>query len=127
MSKQVSNVIFTVSSQHLSVTTISIACEGLDSKLANILLFIASRCVMIRKAIRLEDPCFSLVKLFSEAEIAKIELAVNSIKYGFLIRRSGVRVTPGAQLRSGARFRRMQRWLVRVFVLLAICSAAPAH
>jgi Family of unknown function (DUF5329) len=43
-----------------------------------------------------------------------------------LLRRSGVRVTPGARLRSGARFKRMQCWLVRVFVLLAICSAVPA-
>src|SRR6185312_3900903 len=46
---------------------------------------------------------------------------------GFLIRRSGVRVTPGAQLRCGARLRRMQRWLVGVFVLLTICSAIPAR
>src|SRR5207249_4180004 len=46
---------------------------------------------------------------------------------GFLIRRSSVRVTPGAQLRVGARFRCVRLWLARVYVLLAICSAVPAR
>ena len=34
--------------------------------------------------------------------------------------------SPRAHPRFGARFRNVQRWLLSVFVLLAICSAVPA-